>query len=143
MVSLYPDAKFILSLRHDEQAWLKSMRCHVGRGKWIGYKYFYGADEVDGNEATALASYRNHTAAVREFFQSQPQRLLELNIDDGDANWGIPCAFVGCRNGLVPQVGFPRSSAAASWGDDRWAAIFVRAWHTIPARTEELCVFWA
>lgn len=116
MASLYPDAKFLLSLRKDEQTWLRSMRTHVSRGPWSPYKYFYGAEDIDGNEEVVLQSYRNHTAKVRAFFQDQPHRYAELVIDsDSGANWDSLCQVAECPNGGRPEIDFPRSNQAADW----------------------------
>lgn len=117
MAEMYPDSKFILSLRKDDATWLKSMRRHVGRGKWIGYSHFYGAVTFDGNEETIRQSYTNHTARVREYFAETPERYLELTVDDGDVNWSKLCGFVGCPGGVVPDTPFPRSNAASTWRD--------------------------
>jgi hypothetical protein len=115
MATMYPDSKFILSLRKDDATWLKSMRRHVGRGQWIGYSYFYGAVTFDGNEETIRQSYTNHTARARDFFADMPERYLELTVDDGDANWPLLCDFVGCPGGVVPKTPFPSSNAASTW----------------------------
>jgi len=112
---MYPDAKFILSLRKDEQTWLRSMRRHVGRGSWLPYAYFYGTSQVDGNEEVVLHAYRNHTGNVRSYFRDQPHRYAELNIDDGDDAWNVLCQFAQCPAGHVPSVPFPRSNTAAHW----------------------------
>lgn len=115
MAEMYPDAKFVLSLRKDDEAWLRSMRRHVGRGVWQPYSYFYGTSQVDGNEDTVLHSYRNHTNNVRAYFEHQPHRYAELNIDDGDMNWEVLCQFAECPNGRVPSIPFPKSNTAAHW----------------------------
>ncbi|EMD01152.1 hypothetical protein BAUCODRAFT_198853 [Baudoinia panamericana UAMH 10762] len=115
MAEMYPDAKFVLSLRKDEQTWLRSMRRHVSRGEWLPYEYFYGATEVDGHEDVVLHSYLNHTENVRAYFQHQPHRYTELNIDDGDMNWNVLCRFAECPAGRVPSIPFPKSNTAAHW----------------------------
>ncbi|KAK4634470.1 hypothetical protein CLAFUW4_00227 [Fulvia fulva] len=115
MAELYPDSKFILSLRKDEETWLRSMRVHVGRGKWQPYNNFYGADTVEGNEAVILESYRNHTEKVRDYFKDKPERYMELSIDNGDVNWDVLCQVAQCPGGRVPKVHFPKSNTAAHW----------------------------
>lgn len=137
MAERFPDAKFILSLRRDEQTWLESMRRHVGRARWVGYEYCYGASSVEGNEQTVLARYSNHTTEVRQYFEQQPQRLLELDIDNGEANWAILCSFVDCK--ALPKQEFPRSNSAASWGDDSLYGMLRSAWSMIIILVEESC----
>lgn len=115
MAEMYPDAKFILSLRKDEKTWLRSMRRHLGRGHWRPATFFYGAHVVDGNEETLLNAYRNHTADVREYFKDQPGRYSELVIEDGDANWRTLCSIAQCPEGRVPALDFPKSNSAEDW----------------------------
>lgn len=117
MAERYPDAKFILSLRKDEQTWLRSMHRHVGRGLWQPYAYFYGATQVVGNEQTVLSAYRNHTSEVRAYFHDQPHRYVELNIDDGERSWYALCKVAECPEGHVPSIGFPRANTAESWSN--------------------------
>jgi len=116
MAEMYPTAKFVLSLRKDEQTWLTSMRRHVGRGNWRAYEYFYGTDQVDGHEDVVLHSYRNHTENVRSYFRHQPHRYVEITIDDdGDVNWEAICRVAECPEGRVPSVPFPKSNTASHW----------------------------
>lgn len=139
MSRLYPDAKFILSQRKSEAAWLKSVRLHVSRTEWRGYNYFYGASNVTGNEEVFLQSYRNHTEEVREFFATQPHRLLEVTIDDGDVNWDKLCSFIDCSPHYVKGMPFPKSNSANDWHDGSLAGFFILLWHNSVARTEETC----
>ena len=115
MAEMYPDAKFILSMRKTEETWLRSMRTHMGRGKWLPYSQFYGADTMDGNEDIILESYVNHTKKVREYFRDKPHRYVELNIDDGDVNWRTICQVAQCPDGKVMDIKFPKSNSVASW----------------------------
>ena len=138
MAEMYPDSKFILSLRKDEQTWLRSMRRHVGRGSWHPYSYFYGADEVDGNEETVLQSYRSHTDNVRAYFHDYPHRYVEINIDEGDTNWRALCEVVACPEGSVPSIGFPKSNTAAHWSNGALLDNLHCLWTWSITRVEEL-----
>ncbi|SMQ45865.1 unnamed protein product [Zymoseptoria tritici ST99CH_3D7] len=116
MAEKYPDAKFLLSRRKDEETWLRSMAVHVGRGKWKPYAYFYGADTFEGNEDTMRQAYRDHMRDVRAFFNDKPDRLWEMSIDDdGDVNWDVLCQIAQCPGGKPPKVQFPRSNTQATW----------------------------
>lgn len=143
MAEMYPDSKFILSLRKDDETWLNSMRRHVMRGRWIPYTHFYGADTFQGNEITILQSYQNHTQAVRDFFRDKPDRYLELKVDDGDANWEPLCNFLGCAGDIVPASAFPKSNTAADWYDGfgilDWGHWF---WGWSITRLEEKSAYW-
>jgi len=138
LAEMYPDAKFILSLRKDERTWLESMRRHVGRGSWQGYQYFYGATEVDGHEDVVLQSYRDHTANVRAYFQDHSDRYAELVIDDGDKNWEVLCRVADCPEGRVPSIPFPKTNTAAHWEQGAVVDNLHFAWSWSITRIEEL-----
>lgn len=137
MAEHFPDSKFVLSLRKDEETWLRSVETHFGRGRWLAYSYFYGADVYEGNEEVIRASYRNHTAQVREYFKDQPERLVELDIDLGDANWEVLCRVAICPGGYPPSIGFPRSNAAVSWNSNFVLGQLLWLWGCVLARVEE------
>lgn len=138
MADLYPDSKFVLSLRKDEETWLRSIKTHFARGRWVPYSYFYGADVYDGStEEVIRSSYRNHTESVREYFKERPGRLVELDIDQGDANWEVLCKVAVCPGGRAPMVRFPRSNTAASWNTNVVVDTVVFLWRWIVTRIEE------
>ncbi|KAK4554836.1 hypothetical protein LTR86_007984 [Recurvomyces mirabilis] len=138
LAELYPDARFVLSLRKDEQTWLRSMSRHVGRGAWQPYSYFYGTSQVEGNEELVLQSYRNHTDSVQNYFRNQPHRYTELVIDDGDANWGVLCSVANCANETVTAAPFPRSNTAAHWQNGALLDNLHFGWSWFITRVEEL-----
>ena len=136
MAEMYPDAKFILSLRKNETVWLESMRRHMGRGMWQPARYFYGAIGVDGNEETVLTHYRNHITDVRNYFQDKPSRYLELVIDGDDLNWKALCSLAECLKG-IPTLDFPRSNVAAYWHNRGCIAYLHGIWGWTITRVEE------
>ncbi|TKA40311.1 hypothetical protein B0A54_10917 [Friedmanniomyces endolithicus] len=138
MAEMYPDAKFVLSLRRDERVWLESMRRHVGRGSWQAYGYFYGATEVEGHEETVVQSYRNHTENVRAYFRDRPERYAELVIDDGDLNWEVLCRMADCAGGRVPSIPFPKSNTAAHWQQGSVVGNLHVMWGWFVTRVEEM-----
>jgi len=140
MAKRFPDARFILSQRADETKWLKSMRRHVERSEWMGYKWFYGVGKVNWNERVVLESYRNHTIAVREFFRDQPDRLLELRIDAGNAPWTSLCGFLELD---VPTIPFPRSNSAESWKEGQLQGKLSTGWLDVLSCFEEWFAFLA
>jgi hypothetical protein len=128
MASLYPDAKFILTLRKSEDAWLKSIKRHTKCREWDGHEIIYGAKEATGNEVAYLDAYRNHTDSVREFFTSPQQtgRLLEFVIDQPEISkgekWSRLCEFLGLSDSLtmaIRQLDFPWSNATRSEQNDK------------------------
>ena len=138
MAELFPDAKFILTLRRDEETWVSSMRRHMERGHWKPAEAFYGAQMVEGNEGIVLNAYRNHTKGVREYFEGTPEKYVELVVDDGDRNWELLCRVAKCPDGVVPTVAFPRSNTAEHWQDGRFVARLHWIWGWTATRVEEL-----
>ncbi|KAM3416079.1 hypothetical protein BST61_g9561 [Cercospora zeina] len=149
LAEIYPDAKFILSLRKDDETWLRSMRTHMGRGEWQPYALFYGATTFEGNEEVIRQSYVQHTREVREFFRGKEERFVEMRIDDDDVgdeeNWRALCRVAECPSGgghVFPAAGirFPRTNSKASWdmGPVRNAVRFCWGW--MVTRTEEQVV---
>lgn len=132
MAALYPDAKFILTLRKSEEAWLKSIRDHTARRIWAGHEIVYGAESVKGHEAAYLEAYRNHTESVRKFFSSPAEkgkgRLLEYVIDAPETTeekemgerWGVLLRFLRLDDGLELRRAlgeFPKSNPKTSWNN--------------------------
>lgn len=127
MAFLYPNAKFILTLRKSEDAWLESIKRHTKGRKWDGHETVYGAEEATGHEGAYLDAYRNHTDSVREFFASPGQegRLLEFVIDQPDISkgerWSRLCEFLGISDSkamMMRQLEFPWSNAKSHPKDD-------------------------
>jgi hypothetical protein len=93
---------------------------------------------VEGNEEVVLSAYRNHTKAVREYFEGMPERYAELVVDDGDRNWELLCRVAKCPDGVVPTVGFPRSNTAEDWQDGSFVANLHWLWSWTATKIEEL-----
>lgn len=126
MAALYPDAKFILTLRKSEDVWLESIKRHTMCRKWDGYEIIYGSLEATRNEDVYLEAYRNHTDSVRVFFSSPGQegRLLEMVIDEPESfkgeKWSRLCDFLGLGDEVAERVRwveFPWSNASPSSKD--------------------------
>ncbi|KAF2206645.1 hypothetical protein CERZMDRAFT_103168 [Cercospora zeae-maydis SCOH1-5] len=147
LAALYPTAKFILSLRKDDETWLRSMATHMGRGEWQPYAMFYGATTFEGNEEVIRQSYVNHTREVREFFRGQEERYVEMRIDNYDddgeeENWRALCRVAECseRGEGGGGMRFPRTNTKGSWdmGPVKNAVRFCWGW--MVTRTEEQVV---
>lgn len=52
-----------------------------------------------------MKKYQEHNAAVRAYFSSKPDRLLDIHIEE--ANWLTLCEFLGCP---CPDLPFPHSN---------------------------------
>ncbi|MFK7984446.1 MAG: sulfotransferase family protein [Sandaracinaceae bacterium] len=116
---LYPNAKFILTLR-DEDTWLRSCKNHwTGRGAFdtkanethMRIRRFlraatYGTYDYD--PARFAEVHRAHVAGVRRHFEGRPDKLLELRLVDG-AGWDPLTTFL---NRPHPGQPFPHKGGA-------------------------------
>ena len=115
MARRYPDAKFVLTLR-DEDEMVGSYRKMLAR-EWKRHprirairRYIYGFDTELGTDDAFRERLRRHNREVRHFFRDQPERLLEMDISHGDG-WDALCAFTGHP---IPDAAFPHANAAHS-----------------------------
>jgi hypothetical protein len=140
MATLYPDAKFILSVRKDEEAWFKSIANHTERRHWVGHEMIYGAlVATEESKERYIAKYREHNEKVREYFATQPERFMEICLDEGDDHWERLCTFLSV--GDVPTVPFPKSNPKeAFWNVDHIG--FFRAWDRFADWLERSMISW-
>ncbi|KAF2103456.1 hypothetical protein NA57DRAFT_31946 [Rhizodiscina lignyota] len=139
MATMYPDAKFILTLRNDEEKWWRSIHAHTNRNGWVGHELLYGSQFAnESNKETYVSIYRSHNDRVREFFKDQPHRLLELRIDNG-LRWEELCEFLGKKN--IPKTAFPRSNPKDKWSNVDHLKIFW-VWGKFVNWVETLLVTW-
>ncbi len=107
LYELYPDAKFILTVR-EENKWLDSARRHFKfvvpwkkANKYIMTKIFSGLTHF--SEETFLKCYKEHNQKVKDFFKNRGN-LLIMDICNGDG-WEKLCPFLGKA---VPDTDFPK-----------------------------------
>lgn len=106
----YPDAKFILTYRSNEEAWLSSIQKHIERGsRWLGHFLIYGSYDPQNDQDLYIQRYNRHNDDVRNYFASKPGKLIELCFENGDG-WDKLCNFLGISE--VPVVPFPHSNSA-------------------------------
>jgi len=114
------DIKFVLTVRRDSEAWIKSVKGHFD---FVGpkpiAKRFYGHWMPHDNEADFLAIYETHNREMRARFAGDP-RFVALCWEHGDG-WRELCDFLG-RPEPVPAQPFPH-------GKKRRMAEPVRAGH--------------
>ena len=92
----YPDAKFILTVR-DIDAWLESFadqfaNAHLDAFSRRLHRELYGSTSFDPEPCRGAALA--HLDGVRAYFQSQPSRLLELDLSAARP-WPDLCSFLG------------------------------------------------
>lgn len=93
----FPGSKFILTTRATDEIWYQSLTKHVDRkagGQFFYRKYIYGYDDPAENKEHHLRLYREHNAAVREFFADKKEVFLEVCWENGD-DWEKLCTFLG------------------------------------------------
>lgn len=101
-----PDARFILTTRKTDDAWLRSIQGHIERiENWVGHFLIYGSYDPESDAKKYMKKYQEHNAAVRAYFSSKPDRLLDIHIEE--ANWLTLCEFLGCP---CPDLPFPHSN---------------------------------
>jgi hypothetical protein len=116
----YPDSKFILTVR-EVDGWLKSIERDMGLKRGVDrlrraerekvLKMKYGRTSFD--REAFRASYHEHEAKVRQYFEDRPDDLLVLNVTTS-AGWEPLCNFLGVP---VPDEPFPNVNKAAELDD--------------------------
>ena len=122
LLAAYPHAKFILTIRSNETAWLHAFKYHSLRlnhtyGGVLPFRVkamqerFYGSVSFD--PATLSARYRDHNEHVVSIVP--PAQLLVIDVKAVDA-WASLCAFLGRSDGLCANgstTSFPRNRLPA------------------------------
>ena len=110
LLDLYPDAKFILTVRNEEQ-WYSSMVKHFGGFDRAIFRWVYDGkgDPID-NKTQFINTYREHNDQVINHFKNHSNFLL-MNMPE-DFNWNVLCNFLNCS---IPLFGdFPHANTANS-----------------------------
>jgi len=82
---LYPDAKFVLSVR-EESNWIKSAQNHFHKNPTPMLDYVYCKYKTDPivDEELWINTYRQHNKDVLAHFKDQPDRLLIMKTEEFD-----------------------------------------------------------
>jgi hypothetical protein len=121
---LYPDAKYILTVR-DEQRWIDScVKFFRHRRMRPMREWMFGAhaNPSRGPESRQawLDAYRAHNAAVREFFASRGHQYFEFD-PTREGKWDRLCAFLGAP---VPDRPWPHANPTQP--DQPWRPMWRR-----------------
>jgi hypothetical protein len=110
---IYPSAKFILTTRPTDP-WLVSFERHFQF--WVEHRRTdyddfvlactYGVQHFSAERLRYVKE--QHEANVQRHFAGRPDKLLVLNVFEGDG-WKELCAFLGCP---VPDEPYPRENPA-------------------------------
>ncbi len=105
----FPESKFILTTRIDEEKWYQSLAKHVDRWSDTHFpyrKYVYGYEDPRENKELHVATYLRHNREVREFFADKPGSFLEVCWEKGHG-WKELSGFLGVDPGDNP---FPHAN---------------------------------
>ncbi|KKM25642.1 hypothetical protein LCGC14_1592960 [marine sediment metagenome] len=105
---VYPNSKFILTIRKDNEAWHKSCEYHYGhhdpknRGDTLRYfrTKLFGSLKYDHDCFQRV--YEKHDQEVVDYFKDK-DNLLIMDITSGDY-WETLCPFLGVA---IPDKDFP------------------------------------
>lgn len=93
---LYPDSKFILTVR-DSKSFEKSFLNFFGNVPWW---------DENKDIKKVVKKFENHDKRVIEYFKDRPSKLLVMNIIEGDG-WEKLCKFL---NKPIPKKPFPHKN---------------------------------
>jgi hypothetical protein len=110
----YPGSKFVLTLRDDLEAWLRSTEYIFGvypvrsRSDDVAIMRRMAVFEtVRFDREKFIAAYHRHNDDVRRYFAQRPGDLLEMSLTAGEG-WEKLCPFLGRP---IPDVPFPHLNA--------------------------------
>lgn len=96
----FPNSKFILTIRDDEQ-WLTSCK-HFFKGRKNDiHNIIYGVNQFEGNEEIYLQKYKKHIEDVNAYFKDRPEDLLIVNWENG-SGWNELCPFLNKNTINIP-----------------------------------------
>jgi hypothetical protein len=112
---LFPAARFILTTRPVE-SWLTSLENHFQL--WVEYRRddyddfvlacTYGVQHFSADRLRYVKEL--HEATVRSYFAGRPEKLLVLNVFEGEG-WKELCSFLDCP---APDEPYPRENPKLS-----------------------------
>lgn len=105
----FPESKFILTTRSNEDVWFASLARHVRRGAGEDFKYrtyIYGYENPTDNKQLHIEKYLQHNREVREFFSDKEGSFLEVCWEKDDG-WHELCSFIDVE---IPNLPFPHSN---------------------------------
>jgi tetratricopeptide (TPR) repeat protein len=111
----YPDSKFILTIR-DEHSWLKSFNNYFkdsGNNNWtpflLGNYNVKDISDTTKNNKYFTSKFKEHNQSVIDYFKDTPEKLLVMNIFNGD-DWDKLCPFLGYDINNLNNTPFPHSN---------------------------------
>lgn len=119
LYELYPDAKFIHTIRNDDD-WIEScVKYYAGRRIRPMRQWTFGAYADPSRSETArqrwLDVYRQHNALIKKHFECLDKQLLVMDITRGDG-WDELGTFLGAA---IPDQQFPHANQSKRWNFNR------------------------
>ena len=105
----YSDAKFILTVRKDSEAWWSSLEKHlkIMSGVFPGMdQKIFGFDNPLKHKDEMIQKYEQHNQDVKKHFEGRPEKLLKVCWEKGDG-WKELCEFLNLE---IPSSPFPHEN---------------------------------
>ena len=109
---MYPNSKFILTVRRNEQVWLESLKQHSLRTRPFLHsrKLAYGYNFPTHKEKEHIEFYRKHNESVRNHFAGREEDFIEICWESGD-DFTKLCNFLGRE---IPNLAIPHANKGSS-----------------------------
>jgi hypothetical protein len=107
MDQIFPDAKFILTIRKSPDIWFRSICNHsIITGPTEARKIVYGHSMPENFKEDYIQIYCRHNDLVKEYFQTKMDKLLVVCWENG-SGWKDLSSFLKVP---VPDVLFPHKN---------------------------------
>ena len=131
LYELYPNAKFILTVRSDADKWIKSLINHTLKvtadksnkfNALLTNELTYGYKYPGFHESEFKKQYYEHNLKVRRFFRDK-DNFLEFQLSNVDDKWKVLCDFL---DKPIPKEEFPYANKSTYYYYDRGKQIAER-----------------
>ena len=109
---MFPNSKFILTVRKNEQVWLNSLKKYSLRTPPFLHcrKLAYGFNDPHHKVKEHLKIYRDHNENVRNYFAGREKDFIEICWENGD-DFSKLCNFLGKE---IPDLTIPHTNKGSS-----------------------------
>ncbi len=124
ITEIYPEAKYILTIRNEDE-WIDScVRYLSGRRVRPMRKWKFGKHANPAKNSASkkrwLEEYRKHNEEIINYFEKHNKDLLVMDITKGDG-WEKLCPFLGKE---MPDTSFPHKNETSSSFVEKIKGIF-------------------
>ncbi len=107
LLSWYPEAKFILTVRKDSETWFRTMCSHCQRIQHNPHRsFFFGHEKPFEHKKEYIEVYESHNQEVINLFKDRKNQFLIVCWEKGDG-WKQICEFL---NKPIPDIPFPHAN---------------------------------